>query len=54
MFDYFRMGLDKNQVRDLNISKQDLMTLFIDPRTQNTTSSHKETHLYGLTPTNHL
>jgi hypothetical protein len=32
MFDYYRTGLDKNQVRDLNITKQDLMSLFIDPR----------------------
>jgi hypothetical protein len=33
MFDYYRTDIDKNQVRDLNITKQDLMSLFIDPRT---------------------
>jgi len=32
MFKYYSTGLDKNQVRDLNISKQDLMSLFINPR----------------------
>jgi len=31
MFEFYRIGLDKNQVRDLNITKQELMTLFIDP-----------------------
>jgi hypothetical protein len=34
MFDYYRTGIDKNQVKDLNIKKQDLMSLFIDPRTK--------------------
>jgi hypothetical protein len=32
MFEFYRTGLDRNQVRDLGISKQDLMSLFIDPR----------------------
>jgi len=32
MFEYYRTRLDKNQVRDFNILKQDLMSLFIDPR----------------------
>jgi hypothetical protein len=34
MFEYYRTGLDKNQVRDLNISKQGLISLFIDPRSR--------------------
>jgi len=38
IFKYYNTELDKNQVRDLNISKQDLMSLFIDPR-------------YGVQPT---
>jgi hypothetical protein len=33
MFDYYRTSLDRNQVRDLKISKQDFMTLLIVPRT---------------------
>jgi hypothetical protein len=33
MFKYYRTSLDKNQMRDLNIIKQELMTFFIDPRT---------------------
>jgi hypothetical protein len=32
MYEYYRMGLDKNQVRDVNILKQGLMILFIDAR----------------------
>jgi len=34
MFEFYRTRLDRNQVRDLNISKQDLRSLFIDPRTR--------------------
>jgi len=34
MFDYYRDGIDRKQVRDLNITKKDLMSLFIDPRTK--------------------
>lgn len=33
MFEYYKNNMDKNQVRDLNITKQELMSLFIDPRT---------------------
>jgi hypothetical protein len=32
MFDYYKTVIDKNQVRYLNITKQDLMSIFIDPR----------------------
>jgi hypothetical protein len=32
MFEYYRMRLDRNYLRDLQISKQELMTLIIDPR----------------------
>jgi hypothetical protein len=32
MFEFYRTRLDRNQVRDLGISKQELMSLFIDPR----------------------
>jgi hypothetical protein len=34
MFEYYNTGLDRNQVRDLGISKQQLMSIFIDPRSQ--------------------
>jgi hypothetical protein len=34
MFKLYNSRLDRNQVRDLNISKQNLMSLFIDPRTR--------------------
>jgi hypothetical protein len=34
MFDLYRTGLDRNQVRDLGISKQDLMFIFIYPRSR--------------------
>jgi hypothetical protein len=33
MFEYYRTGLDRNQIRDLGITKQDMMSLLIDPRT---------------------
>jgi hypothetical protein len=31
MFEFYRTGLDRNQVVDLNILKEDLMSLFIHP-----------------------
>ena len=34
MFEFYRTELNKNQVRDLYISKQDMVSLFIDPRTR--------------------
>jgi hypothetical protein len=34
MYEYYKTSLDKNQVIDLNISKQDPMMLFIDTRTR--------------------
>jgi hypothetical protein len=34
MFEFYRNGLDINQVIDLGISKQELMSLFIDPLTR--------------------
>ena len=32
VFKYYRNGLNKNKLRDLNIMKQELMILFIDPK----------------------
>jgi hypothetical protein len=32
MFEFYKIGLDRNNVRDLGISKQDMMSIFIDPR----------------------
>jgi hypothetical protein len=34
MFEYYNTGLDRKQVGDLGISKQQLMSIFIDPRSQ--------------------
>ena len=34
IYKYCRIDIDKNEFRDLKISKQDLMTLFIDPSTR--------------------
>jgi hypothetical protein len=31
MFEYYNIGLDRIQVRDLSISKQELMYIFWDP-----------------------
>jgi hypothetical protein len=33
MFEYYRIVIDKTQVRELNITKQELMSLFIESRT---------------------
>jgi hypothetical protein len=32
MYEYYSTGLDKNQVKDLGISKQQILTIFRDPR----------------------
>jgi len=34
MFDNYIMGIDRNWVKHLNISKQNLITFFVDPRTR--------------------
>ena len=34
MFEYYSTGLDRNQVRDLGISKKQLMSIFINPRSR--------------------
>jgi hypothetical protein len=47
MYEYYRAGLDKNQVRELKISKQDLMTFFIDSRTRLQPPLNKETDFCG-------
>jgi hypothetical protein len=35
MFEFYKTRLDRNQVRDLGISKQDLVSLFIDLEVDN-------------------
>jgi hypothetical protein len=32
MYEYYSTGLDRNQVKDLGISKQQILTIFRDPR----------------------
>ena len=34
MVEYSRTCLDRNQIKDINILKQDLVFLFIDPKTE--------------------
>jgi hypothetical protein len=42
MFEFYKTELDRNQVRDLGISKQSLMSLSIDPRTRQQTLVNKK------------
>jgi hypothetical protein len=32
MYEYYSTGLDKNQIKEMNISKQQILSIFRDPR----------------------
>jgi hypothetical protein len=46
MFEYYNTELDRNQVRDLNISKQQLLSIFRDPQNGQELPLNKKCLLY--------